>query len=65
MPSLLADIFYLAIAGAAIARVGAALNFELYDRLIPVARWSWAVAFLGYVLFTLRGAIWPPSATKV
>lgn len=65
MPSLIADVIYVAIAGAAIARVGAALDFELYDTLIPVARWSWAVAFLGYILFTLRGAIWPPVATKV
>lgn len=64
MPSLLADVVYVAIAGAAVARVGAALDFELYDTLIPLARWSWAVAFLGYILFTLRGAIWPP-ATKV
>ena len=47
MPSLLADLIYVAIAGAAIARVGAALDFELYDTLIPLARWSWAVAFLG------------------
>ena len=65
MPSLLADAIYLAIAGAAIARVGAALDFELYDTLIPAARWSWAIAFLGYILFTLRGAIWPAPATKV
>ena len=65
MPSLLADVIYLAIAGAAIARVGSALDFELYDTLIPMARWSWAIAFVGYVLFTLRGAIWPPIATKV
>ncbi|MCM5556485.1 NnrS family protein [Pleomorphomonas sp. JP5] len=65
MPSLLADIIYVAIASAAIARVGAAIDFSLYDTLIPVARWSWAVAFLGYVLFTLRGAIWPPATTKV
>lgn len=65
MPSLLADVVYVAIAGAAVARVGAALDVELYDTLIPFARWSWAVAFLGYILFTLRGAIWPPAATKV
>ncbi len=65
MPSLLADVIYVAIAGAAIARVGAAIDFSLYDTLIPLARWSWAVAFLGYILFTLRGAIWPPATTKV
>lgn len=65
MPSLLADVVYVAISGAAVARVGAALDVELYDTLIPFARWSWAVAFLGYILFTLRGAIWPPAATKV
>ncbi len=64
MPSLLADLIYVAIAGAAIARVGAALDFELYDRLIPLARWSWAIAFLGYIMFTLRGFIWPPLPTK-
>ena len=65
MPSLLADVIYVAIAGAAIARVGAAIDVELYDTLIPLARWSWAIAFLGYGLFTLRGAIWPTPATKV
>ncbi len=65
MPSFLADIIYLAISGAAIARVGAALDFELYDTLIPAARWSWAIAFIGYVLFTMRGLIWSPHATKV
>lgn len=65
MPSVLADIIYVAIAGAAIARVGAALDFQLYDTLIPVARWSWAIAFLGYILFTMRGFIWSPPATKV
>ncbi|WP_370676619.1 NnrS family protein [Pleomorphomonas sp. PLEO] len=65
MPSLLADVIYVAIAGAAIARVGAALDFALYETLIPLARWSWAVAFLGYILFTLRGAIWSPPTTKV
>jgi len=65
MPSLLADVVYVAIAAAAIARVGAAMDFELYDTLIPAARWSWAIAFLGYILFTLRGTIWPPHATKV
>lgn len=65
MPSLLADLIYVAIAGAAIARVGAAMDFELHDTLIPLARWSWAVAFLGYILFTMRGFIWSPPATKV
>ena len=65
MPSLLADVVYVAIAAAAIGRVGAALDFELYDALIPLARWSWAIAFVGYILFTLRGAVWPPAATKV
>ncbi|MBS1183121.1 MAG: hypothetical protein H6Q99_3001 [Proteobacteria bacterium] len=65
MPSPLADVIYLAIAAAAVARVGAAIDFELYDTLIPLARWSWAVAFLGYILFTLRGAVWPSTETKV
>lgn len=64
MPSLLADVIYVAIAAAAIARVGAAMDIELYDTLIPLARWSWAVAFLGYIVFTLRGFVWPPTATK-
>jgi uncharacterized protein involved in response to NO len=60
-PSLLADGIYVAIAAAAIARVTAAIDYELHDDLILSARWLWAIAFVGYMLFTLRGLILPPQ----
>ena len=61
MPSLLADIIYLAITAAAVARVGAAVDAGLHDELIAAGRWSWAIAFVGYILFTLRGVVRQPS----
>ena len=61
MPSLLADIIYLAITAAAVARVGAAVDTGLHDELIVAGRWSWAIAFVGYILFTLRGVVRQPS----
>lgn len=62
MPSILADVIYVAIAAAAIARVSAAIDYELHDELILSARWAWAVAFVGYLVFTLRGAWRGPDA---
>lgn len=64
-PSLLADVIYVAIAAAAVSRVAAAIDHQQHDLLIASARWCWAVAFVGYGLFTLRGAIMPPTETKV
>jgi len=63
MPSLLADVVYAAIAAAAVGRVAAAIDYARHDALITSARWCWAVAFIGYMLFTLRGLLRP--STKV